>query len=150
MIYLAVALLVLAIAAVTVTLTIGFSAGASVSVFVYLWASLSSFGVFDAAGGLDMSRVLNLPWAIYTGSVTAAVVTAVVVTCGSALGLVLLGAQYRPRIREILPARSAPLIVIFAAAGFALLNPAADATDLSTSLALFSRARVETSSTTSL
>lgn len=135
--YLAAALLMLALVAVTVTLVAGRSAGVAVTVVVYLWASLSSFGVFNDAGGLDASRAVNLPWAFYTHSVTSSMVMMAVLVLASVFMLVVAGNRHRPRLREMLAVRGASLAVIGTAAGFASLSPATDDGNLGTSVARF-------------
>lgn len=135
--YLAAALFVFALAAVMVALVSGRSSGVTVIVVVYLWASLSSFGVFNNMGGLDASRAVNLPWGLYTHSVTSSMVMMIVIVLVSAFVLVRAGDRHRPRLRELLTARGASLAIIGTAAGFAALSPAVGEADLGASVARF-------------
>ena len=136
--YLGAALVVLELVAATVTLLVSRSAGVALIVLLYLWASLSSFGVFNEAGPLDASRIFNLPWAIRTGAVTSSLSIMAVLVLVSVGLLVLTSGRQRPRVRDLLTGRTVSVAcVIVAAAGLAALSPIAGDTDLSAAVARF-------------
>ncbi|MFT4229796.1 MAG: hypothetical protein QM602_05860 [Microbacterium sp.] len=130
-------LLLLGLLAMTLAVTAGAGRAAVVLVAVFVWAALSSFGVFDGLPLLDASRLINLPWALHTGSAWALPLVAALVSVACVAALGAAGSRRRPRLRALLAGPWALGAVPLLAAVFAALDPGNTSRSLSENLVGF-------------